>query len=164
VTELQLRRATPDDAPRLWVWSNDGPVRTQAFSGRPISWGEHMGWFERVLADPGSRLWILQCDGHPAGQLRADRAADRARIDYSIAREYRGRGLAPQLLRLGAALACDELGVSVVDGIVKESNLASCRSFERAGFALAARLEEQGHSCRRYEWHSGRSEGAACGC
>jgi RimJ/RimL family protein N-acetyltransferase len=152
MTALQLRRATKDDARQLWVWANDGAVRAQAFTARPISWGEHIEWLERTLGATGSRLWIAERDREPVGQFRVDSAGDRARISYSIAKDHRGRGLAPLLLQLGVERACVELAIAVVEGVVKESNVASWRAFERARFTLAAQSDEQGHRCRRYEW------------
>ena len=153
---LRLRPATVDDARQLWVWCNDGAVRTNAFSARPISWGEHVAWLERTLAAPHSRVWIAEREGTPFGQFRVDGTGERGRIDYSIAKDHRGRGLAVPVLRLGTGLACSELAVAMVDGIVKDSNLQSCRAFERAGFVLAAHLEEFGFACRLYEWHCGK--------
>jgi len=152
VSAIALREATKDDARQLWLWANDGSVRTQAFSARPISWTEHIEWLERTLGAGGSRLWIAEQDRHPIGQFRVDSTGNRGRISYSIAQDFRGRGLAMVLLRLGVARACGELDVAVVEGTVKESNVASWRAFERAGFALAARIEERGYPCRRYEW------------
>jgi RimJ/RimL family protein N-acetyltransferase len=111
-----------------------------------------VAWLERTLASAQSRLWIAEQEGAAVGQFRADGAGTGARISYSIAHDFRGRGLAARLLRAGAALACEELNVERVDGVVKESNVWSCRAFERAGFTLAARLEERGSPCRRYEW------------
>ena len=149
---LQLRCATKDDARQLWLWCNDGAVRTQAFSPCPISWGEHVEWLDRALAAPQSRIWIAEENGRPVGQFRVDCVGNRARIDYSIAPEHRGRGLAARLLRNGTERACGELDVDALDGIVKDSNVPSCRAFERAGFSLAAHVEQSGYSCRRYEW------------
>ena len=156
MTALRLRPVTRDDARQLWLWCNDGEVRTQAFSARPISWDEHVDWLTRTLSAPLSRMWIAEENGTAIGQFRVDGKGDRAQIDYSIDRGHRGRGLAASLLRQGAQVTCGELAVRVVDALVKESNPASCRAFEKAGYALVARTEYAGHACRQYAWQCGK--------
>lgn len=166
MTQLRLRRAAHEDARLLWVWCNDNMVRTQAFSPQPIPWSEHVAWLDRTLTASDSCIWILECgDGGPAGQVRADAVDGQAKIDYSIAAEHRGRGLAPRLLRLAAPTACETLHVQAVIGVVKTANVPSCRAFESAGFVLAESVVERGHPCRRYEWRlSWSMKEMSCGC
>lgn len=157
---LALRRAGPEDSERLWQWRNDPLVRASAFQSEPVPWETHVGWFRGKLAAGATRIWILESAGEAVGQVRYDSGAGAAEIDYSVVAPFRGRGLAVFLLRRSAPLACAELGVRRLVGIVKADNHASRRSFERAGFVEAGLIEHRGHPCVRFEWSCGGGDAA----
>jgi RimJ/RimL family protein N-acetyltransferase len=92
-------------------------------------------------------MYILEADGNPAGQVRFDiDAVGRAEVDISIAPEYRGHGYGAEALRLASARLFVDTGSAEVVAHIKPDNLASVRTFERAGFAADV------------EGHGGRSE------
>lgn len=155
-----LRRVGREDITRLWQWRNDPLVRASAFQSEPVPWETHVTWFQGKLASAATRIWILELAGEPAGQVRYDAGQDAAEIDYSVAAPFRGRGLGVLLLRLSAPLACAELGVGRLVGIVKADNHASRRSFERAGFIEAGPIVHRDVPCVRFEWSCAR-RGAA---
>ena len=152
MSALVLRRASRADAKLLWQWANDPDVRRASFSPEPIAWETHEPWLEARLAAPGTRIWVLEHDGEAVGQVRYDRAGDAAEIDYSVTAPSRGRGFGAALLRRSAPLACGELGVDALVGLVRDENRASCRTFERAGFRVASREVRHGAVCVRYTW------------
>lgn len=152
MNQLRLRDVTLEDAERLWAWRNDETARQNSFSQTPVAWDQHVAWLQRKLGDPRCRMWILECSGRIAGQIRYDATERDAEISYVIAPEFRGRGLSVEMLRLSVPSACEELAVRVLTGVVKEDNVASCRGFERAGFRLVDRVVASGCECRRYEW------------
>jgi len=137
---VTLRAATPDDAARLLEWANDPATRAASFDRDPISWDDHVEWLAGVLADPDRRLWIAEEAGMPVGQVRIDREPDGAGVvSIGLADGARGRGLGSAVLRSGLGAAAGTLGIIRARAVVRASNLASRRLFERAGFRAVAR-------------------------
>ncbi len=143
---LVLRMVAEGDCRLLWTWANDPNVRASAFSEGPIPFEDHERWFSRKLRDPNTVIFIAETRaGAPVGQVRFDvDAQGDAEIDFSVAREWRGRGYGREILEMGAARLFATGRAARVHGAVKESNLASQRSFEAAGFTTASRTDERG--------------------
>lgn len=160
MTDLTLRRATMADAKLLWGWANDPEVRRASFTSEPIAWERHEAWLEAKLAAPDTRIWLLEHEGEPVGQVRYDREGDAADIGYSVAAPSRRQGFGTVILERSAPRACRELGVARLVGVVREGNEASCRAFVRAGFT-AAGVERRGDAaCIRYTWCCDERAGA----
>jgi RimJ/RimL family protein N-acetyltransferase len=70
-----------------------------------------------------------------------------AEISFSVAKEYRGKGLGTKALLLTSKSACSELAVSRLKGISFASNKASIGAFTKAGFKLLGREEIEGKAC-----------------
>jgi UDP-2,4-diacetamido-2,4,6-trideoxy-beta-L-altropyranose hydrolase len=163
---LRLRAAGQEDALLLWQWANDPMAGSKYFVSEPISWVAHETWYAEKLASPATRFWILEYTHVPVGQIRYDRTdAHMARINFSVASAYRGRGLGTQLLRLTTDLAGQELGVHAVEGITFVENRASNHTFVSAGFEVIEEKSIANHACFVFRrsclpLHSGESHGA----
>ena len=133
---LKLHPATGDDARLLWNWANDPKVRERAFSSNPISWKDHVQWFQQKLDSPDTRIYIgVDEQDSPVGQIRFDRIADdEAEIDVSIDARQRGSGLGSWLLDMGVRTYFRKTGATRVHGFVKPDNPSSIRIFEKADF------------------------------
>lgn len=146
--KLQLREAAPEDEELLLEWRNEAATRAQSFSGDAITPEEHHAWFSAALASRGTiRIWILMCDDRAAGQVRYRKDGDAGEISISVDASFRGRGLSVELLRRSAPLACRELVVRQLRGLVKPSNGASLAAFARAGFERVADETMAGDAC-----------------
>ena len=151
---LVVRPALPEDAWLLWEWANEAAVRHNAFNPEPIQWEVHLNWLTQKLGQETARLWIIEQNGQPVAQIRYDDRGDgRAEIGYSVAQGARGQGLGSKVLQETAALACRALGVAAVYGVVFQSNIASIRAFEKAGFRkLPEPVLIQNQMCEQFEW------------
>ncbi|KAF0233640.1 MAG: pseudaminic acid biosynthesis-associated protein [Desulfovibrionaceae bacterium] len=136
---LRLRPVESADCELLFRWANDSATRANAFCSDPIPWENHVAWFSRKLAAPGSLLFLAHGRGGvPVGQIRFDRDGDAALIDFSVAPGLRGLGLGSNLLSMGIEVMRHAWGPDVTAlGQVKRGNKASAASFVRAGFRLA---------------------------
>jgi UDP-2,4-diacetamido-2,4,6-trideoxy-beta-L-altropyranose hydrolase len=143
---VHLRRAREDDCKLLFDWANDIEVRSAAFSSAPITWESHVAWFSGKLHAGRSFIWIAEdAEGSAVGQIRFDiREDSEAEVDVSIARTRRGQGFAHALIRLGSNLFLQESDCKLVHAFVKETNDASARAFERAGFKRAGTTQIRG--------------------
>lgn len=84
----------------LYKWVNDPIVRQSAFNTDEINYEEHCNWFTRCLQREDVKIYILIENGMPVGQVRLNIEKGEALIDYSIASEYRGRGLGYVIIEL----------------------------------------------------------------
>jgi RimJ/RimL family protein N-acetyltransferase len=133
----------------LLDWANDPLTRRNAFSSDPITPQSHREWFRARLGRPQScQIFVVQTEaGVPIGQVRFDRDQDCWEIDYGLATELRGRGLARPMMEAALdALRATNSGAHV-QGRVKEANVPSRRVFERLGFT--SHVDERGFVYRR---------------
>ncbi|MDP6403372.1 MAG: GNAT family N-acetyltransferase [SAR202 cluster bacterium] len=148
-----VRTAQITDLELFWRWANDPVTRWNSFSPNEISLKEHSEWFRRTIASPSSRIYVVELDDEPVGQVRFDKvSSDEAEIDVYIAPEHRGRGLGTLALRLTREMARKDLGIAGVIGIVKTSNPASCAAFQKADFVESEGRIVKGHECRVFLW------------
>lgn len=148
-TRLRVRPAAAEDEALLLEWANDPLARRNAFSSDPIAPQTHRNWFRARLRTPQSCLiFVVETDaGMSVGQVRFDRVEDHWDIDYGLAPELRGRGLARPLLEAALSALREANPGVVVQGHVKEANQPSRRVFERLGFT--AGIDERGFVYRR---------------
>ncbi|MFC4313400.1 UDP-2,4-diacetamido-2,4,6-trideoxy-beta-L-altropyranose hydrolase [Steroidobacter flavus] len=148
-TRLRARPAGAQDEALLLEWANDPLTRRNAFSSDPIAPQSHREWFRARLSRPHSCLiFVVETEaGVPVGQVRFDREHDYWEIDYGVAAELRGRGLARPMMEVALdALRATTAGAQV-QGRVKQANVPSQRVFERLGFS--SQVDERGFVYRR---------------
>jgi UDP-2,4-diacetamido-2,4,6-trideoxy-beta-L-altropyranose hydrolase len=134
---LSIREVTEDDLMLLFEWANDEQVRKNSFSTEPIPVQNHKRWFDGVLEDEQTVLYIATADGKPAAHIRFKLVAGKAVISYLISGEFRGRGLGHAILLKGIErLRHQRPELKAVEGLVKPDNVASVRAFEKAGFEV----------------------------
>lgn len=95
-----LRKANERDVKLLFDWKNEKLCVRNSLSGREVSWEEHYTWFMQALKDKKRKIFILEADEQPVGQIRLDREKDMAVVSYSIAEEFRGQHLGREILCL----------------------------------------------------------------
>lgn len=145
---LALRPANQADGRCLWRWANDPVARGYSFEPKPISWPVHKKWFAGRMSSPDCRIWVLEFDHTPVGQIRYERTSSgSAQISFSVAPGYRRRSFGARLLSMSVELAGRELGVKRVQGYTFEENLGSIKAFTNAGFVRAGKTRIAGHTC-----------------
>jgi UDP-2,4-diacetamido-2,4,6-trideoxy-beta-L-altropyranose hydrolase len=147
----RLRRAVAGDALEVWRIANEPSVRANSFRKEPIPLTDHLAWFEARLKDEGGRFWIVEAGHVVAGQVRYARAGDAAEVHYSVRGAFRGKGLGTLALAQSRKLACRELGVKRLTGIVIAPNEASERSFASAGWTRKGVETREGTPCAVFE-------------
>ena len=145
---LRIRPAQESDSRLLWEWANESQVRTASFSSAPIPWATHAAWLAEKLQQDECHIFIAEDDkGTPIGQIRFDARADGdSEIDLSIAKAWRGRGLAVSLIRQAAQLLLNGGGHARLHAFVKPENVASVKAFEKAGFKRVGIEQVQGNA------------------
>lgn len=155
-THLTLRPVTPDDRELLWQWANDPLVRNASFSAEPISWETHVAWFSEKISSPHTEMFIAEDErGNAVGQIRFDHCPDGDwEVDVSVAGPMRGHGFASELIGHGVDLLRKDDRAVKVHALVKQSNLASVKAFERSGFKRNGMEKMQRHDAVHLVWQS----------
>jgi UDP-2,4-diacetamido-2,4,6-trideoxy-beta-L-altropyranose hydrolase len=130
-SDYTLRKAEQSDSKLLFDWANDPDVRINAINTNKIEWASHHKWFKKRTDSKVTKIFILEENQIPVGQVRFDSEDGEWMIDYSISRENRGRGLGPIILVEG--MKKFPASAKFV-AFVKPSNSASVHVFERLAF------------------------------
>ena len=133
---MKFREATIEDAKLLFDWASDADVRANAFLGDPIELDRHVKWLAEKLRSPRSIILMLYYKEElPVGQIRYDLNNEgQAEVDISIGCEYRGRSYARMGLKATQKYIFDRLNTTKIIAYVKKDNVASRKSFQKAGF------------------------------
>ena len=150
---LRLREATLADADVIYRWNNDPAVRGLSLDRRPIAREDHDRWMAARLADPNTRMWIVEIFDEALGVVRIERAASSKTGRVSIALDPSARGLG--LGRAALVVACDADGGPLMAEVVAE-NRASRACFEACGFLPTGRVVSGGRAILTYEWRHKR--------
>ena len=59
----------------VWQWRNQSEIRRNMHSDAPISWDEHLNWFEAQKLNPKRRFYVFFQDGRPIGVLNFSQLA-----------------------------------------------------------------------------------------
>lgn len=137
---LMLRLATASDCRPVWVWRNDPQTRAMFRTHDVVPWEDHERWFAEAISDPSRLFLIADCDGIPCAAVRFDfGSACTAEISINLAPQFRGRHLAPEILRQATDLALQRW--QHVVAVILPGNIASLKSFLAAGYAWEEPLE-----------------------
>jgi len=130
---LFYRFANKNDANLIFNWSNDPLVRGMSFDRRQISWRDHIEWFSQKLKDENAMILIFQKDNVDVGVVRIE-LKEKAVIGISIASEFRGKKFASEMLLKGCEAFWKKDKIPIF-AYIKKDNVASIKSFQKAGFA-----------------------------
>jgi len=131
----EVKNATDKDIELYWNWANDEQVRNNALNKEPFTWKTHIEWFRNKLTDHKCSLYLIFIENNPIGQVRFDVEDYFARIDYSIARQFRGRKLGRKVLGL-AIEKFEKFNSIKLLGEVLTGNTASAKIFKSLGFSM----------------------------
>jgi RimJ/RimL family protein N-acetyltransferase len=123
---LTVRPATVDDAALLFDWRNDPVTRLMSRNSAPVAWEDHIPWLSQRVARGNPGLFIAENDGVAVATYRIDGSE----ISYTVAPEFRGRGVLAELLKI----AVQRHGK--LTAVISPRNEASIRAAVRAGLRV----------------------------
>ncbi len=137
---MDFRKAEANDVMTVYDWANDPVTRSQSFNTEVIAFEDHITWFENKLKDNNHQILIFSDDiGHSKGMVRFDQHRDHSVIGINVAPDERGKGYATPMLSLAIEAYSIE-GLMPIYAYIKEANIASVKSFSRAGFKFEKKL------------------------
>lgn len=96
---VQLYLATIADAEQLLVWRNDSVTRMFSINTEEIKVEEHLKWLHQSLTNPHRQLFIANYSEQSIGTVRVDSTEIGHFISWTLAPEYRGKGLAKIMVK-----------------------------------------------------------------
>lgn len=140
---LLVRRATADDVPAVWAWSDDPRVSEwetavhedeASFAAR---WADPSRLPVRLVVEHDGavvgELMLLVRDGEAQAEVEDVAAGCEGVLGWSFARAVHGRGLATEAAVDLVRVAFEELGLRRVTASCFADNIASWRLMERLG-------------------------------
>ncbi len=132
---LKFRPATYEDIDLLFRWINDRDVRKNSFSQDKTDYSEHQKWFSEKIESEDCKIFIFTSDSKPVGQVRFEIKQDNtSEISILIDRDFRGKRLSSDILRIASMFAGTNLGIRTIFAHIKLDNERSVRAFEKAGY------------------------------
>src|SRR4051794_12972002 len=156
-TNITLGPLHPDDAPALFDWINDRTDVLFNAPSRPVSWPDHLAWFDAVQKSKDTTLFAIreretqnllgtcQLTGihpvHRSAELRI-RLGDEA---------ARGKGYGTEAVRLLLDFAFCDLNLERVWLHVFETNDRAARVYRKCGFVDEGLLRNAAFLDGRYQ-------------
>lgn len=133
---LNVRRVVDADAALLFQWSNDPQTRQNSFSSDPISWSEHLDWFNSKMKSFEDDLFIIEDESVPIGHVRFTNRRDCAEISITVCPTVRGSKLGGRIIRAAVNRFRLEAGRKSVEirALIKPTNIPSIGAFRSASF------------------------------
>ena len=132
---VRLRDVVAADLPTLYAQQQDPEANEMAaFPARDRD--AFMAHWGKILADDGLTKKTIEADGEIAGNIVAFEHAGRLEVGYWIGRDYWGRGIATEALRLFV----ETVTVRPLYAGVAAHNAASIRVLEKCGFEVVERI------------------------
>lgn len=149
---LKARPAVENDVVLLFNWINDPMVRSMSFNQAPNNLETYKQEFKKSLTQQSPHLLIIeQHDGSgkwvPIGQVQIEKDGE---FTISLASEFRRQHLAKPVIKTGIAYIRRDPSIKKLVAHIKNKNIASVKSFEKAGFRLNCETTFSGHKCLEY--------------
>lgn len=138
-----------EDAKFLFELRNEPEVCAVSWNREPLVWDDHIVWFQKSLANLNRSFFVLRSDpGEPVGQVRYDVDGETAEVGVSVSNRFYGRGYASRGLQESVKMFFESFPeVLVVFAHIKPDNVASVRTFEKAGYKDKKIVNFEGHEC-----------------
>ena len=149
--KLKVRPAKENDLMLIFKWANDPLTRKMSFNQNPISLETHKEWFYKIVATH-THLFIVEGKNLdnwlPVAQVRVDKNGE---ISMSLASEFRGQHLATPVIKTVIDY-CGNFNLPLKELVahIKPENIASIKTFKRAGFHFVRETMINQHPCLEY--------------
>jgi RimJ/RimL family protein N-acetyltransferase len=147
INPIFLRKAGHEDLNLIFRWANEEQVRNQSFNSEIISINDHKIWYKNSLRDENCLILIGENpSGFPIGQVRFNKLmGDKTCIiAISIDADFRNQGLGSKLIEQATKYFLKKNQDYIIKAYIKIENIASSKSFLKAGFKFEDEILFQG--------------------
>lgn len=142
---MRIRDVEMDDANLLFDWANDPETRSNSFNTEMIVWETHLSWIQKKLKESDRSFYLFIQDNEPVGVVRFE-ACNEIVIGITVAPTHRGKGLGSLMIRMACARFHEKSNADV-HAYIKNSNIQSQKSFQKAGFVFLRNDTYNGEDC-----------------
>lgn len=141
---VSIRRAQISDSRDLFSWRNDPATRAASLNTAEIAWDDHVKWYSVALHNPKIVFYVatnptVTADSLGMTRFNISEQMDCAEVSINLNPDFRGRGLAQQILHDSLVSFSKEFPlVEELTASIKTENLASMKIFLAEGFASIA--------------------------
>jgi len=148
---IEFRKININDMNILFNWINDPLVRSLSFNSEKVDFKVHEKWFTNKINDSNCIFLLFFKSNNPIGQIRIEKETlNRATISISISSENRGKGYSVDMLRKASKYFHSKNSEFIINAYIKENNLNSINSFEKALFRFQKKIKYKGHDSLNY--------------
>ncbi len=148
---FMLRAWRSNDESSLMAHANNRNVWVNLRSRfpHPYTQADAEAWIERCRKNPDSDVQLaIVVDGEAVGGIGVKAEGGQTRrfgeIGYWLGEAHWSKGIATEAVRLVTPHAFEKLAVQRIQATVRESNPASARVLEKAGYRVVGRLRRSG--------------------
>ena len=132
---VRLRRATEQDAKKIWYWRNHPTTRRYVLNPLTVGLDEHMAWWNESMMNSKRIILLASRLGLDFGVIRYDILGKRATVSVYLDPGLHGFGLGIALLNTGEVWLKEQLpALNSIEAIVLPENTNSKSCFAAAGF------------------------------
>lgn len=144
-----LREVEEDDLDLIVKWRNDPEILKWLFSYLPLCEAKQRKWYEKYLNDDTQQTFIIKAkeEKTPIGTIGLtdiDYKNQKAELTIIIGeKEYRGRGLGGEALKLLVKFAFNEMNLRKIKALVFSDNVKAIILYEKCGFKEDGTLKDE---------------------
>ena len=128
--KISIRQVKQEDIKNIFDLSNDQGVRKVSLNKKPISWENHIKWFEKRLKSD-MPFYIIEDENKDfIGQVRFEKENSEIIISISIISKYRSKRIGRKVIKK----CIEKSGFKYVTAYIFDYNQASIKAFENADF------------------------------
>lgn len=137
---LSFRALEDNDRELLFEWRNIPEIISLSANQRPVSWAEHLVWFDKVISDAKYYVVIISEERRPIGQIRFEKTDEStAEIGIYLIPSSVGQGRGSCLINQATLLAKHKWpSLQYLQAIIRQDNMRSIKAFEAAAFEYDA--------------------------
>ena len=132
----ELVKASFENSKLLYDWAMDKEVRKNSFNSDEFSYESHCKWLEKQLNNKDCDIFLFKVNDEFVGQTRLYYEDNEAIINYSIAKEHRGKGNALLMIeKVIEYVFQNNISIDTFVAEVKLDNIPSIKVFEKLNFS-----------------------------
>tara|TARA_Y100001968_G_C19443354_1_gene763831 strand:- start:1418 stop:1900 length:483 start_codon:yes stop_codon:yes gene_type:complete len=136
--DIFIEKATENHSKLIWEWRNDEESRKMSLNSNFITWEEHQNWFNNILKDINTFIYIGKFKNKIIGVIRfnkSEKDLDFFKVNINIAPYLRGQGFGKQLLKNAInKFSQENKNANLLKAEIKVNNKKSKHIFLKAGF------------------------------
>lgn len=143
---IELANLTLDELELIWKWRNQQHIRDTMLSNKPISWDEHLNWFNHLKTCKTKLTKIFKVNKEPIGILNIsinDGSYGICEWGFYLGKSGTAKGTGKILGYAALEFIFNTLECNYVIGRVINTNAISKNFHERLGFKLQHVLDSQ---------------------